>query len=68
MNSQQLQAAIDKYVTVIIENGTKLQQFQPSFYERLTSVTGKLMLIQAERAGMITKPITFMQNKNGGQA
>jgi len=61
MNSRQIQTAIDKYLGVIVENGTRLQQYQPAFYEKLTSVTAKLMAIQAERAGIFDKPNTSTQ-------
>jgi hypothetical protein len=56
MNSQQLQTAIDKCMTIVIENGTNLKQYQPHFYEKLCEATLKMLNIQAVRAGMVTQP------------
>jgi hypothetical protein len=56
MNSQQLQTAIDKCMTIVIEKGTNLKQYQPHFYEKLCEATLKMLNIQAVRASLPSYP------------
>lgn len=55
MTDEQLQKAIEKYVTIIVGDGVRLEHHQKFFYEKLSSVAIKLMHIQVERAGLIPK-------------
>jgi len=55
MTDEQLQKAIEKYVTIIVGDGVRLENYQKFFYEKLSSVAIKLMHIQVERAGLIPK-------------
>jgi len=64
MNSQQLQTAIDKYLTIVVENGCHLKQYHPHFYEKFLEKTLMLLHIQVLRAELVTKPIIQIKEKN----
>lgn len=55
MTDYQLQKAIEKYVAVIVGDGVRLEHHHKFFYEKLSNVAIKLMQVQAERAGLVSK-------------
>jgi hypothetical protein len=64
MNSQQLQTAIDKCLTTMVENGCNLKQYHPHFYEKFSTATLNLLQVQVVRAELVTKPIVQIKEKN----